>query len=297
MNVIVLSFIFDMKIVSEKISINSKRPYLLSAFSGNEVSLDYPFHYHEQSYELTLTLGLTGTRLTGDRIARFGEEDLILAGPHLPHGWYAPREELPDGRVVVWQFGPGFPGVPPEDRDDLRAVTELLKKSANGIEFTGTARRQAGNMLLAALKLEGADRFLQLLQLLTYLASADEMQMLTAGRYLYPKTNIESQRFEKAHTYIREYYTQKISVKDVADKVGMSPSAFSHFFKKYTRMHFTDFVNELRLAEAARLLQQTDETISGIAFIAGFQNLSLFNRMFKRKYGLSPRKYRQNQQL
>lgn len=286
-----------MKIIPEKISLTKNQPYVLSAFSGHEVSLDYPFHYHEQSYELTLTLGLSGTRLTGDRIGRFGEEDLVLAGPQLPHGWYAPAEERPDARVVVWQFGHGFPGVPPEEREDLVAITELLKKSANGIEFSGTARRQAGSMLLAALEMEGASRFTQLLQLLVYLASADDMQMLTSGRYLLPKTNVESQRFEKAHTYIRDHYTKKILVAEVAGQVGMSPSAFSHFFKKYTRMHFTDFVNELRLAEVSRLLQQTDETIAGIAFTTGFQNLSLFNRLFKRKYGMSPREYRTNQQI
>ncbi len=286
-----------MKIVPEKIGISTSRPYVLSAFSGREVSLDYPFHYHEQSYELTLTLGLTGTRLTGDRIARFGEEDLILAGPHLPHGWYAPQEERPDAQVIVWQFGPGFPGVPPEEREDLIAITELLKKSANGIEFTGITRTHAREMLQQAVKLDGAARFSHLFSLLVYLSRAGDWHMLTSGRYLFPKTNVESRRFEKAHKYIRENYTRKISVADVADKCGMSPSAFSHFFKKYTRMHFTDFVNELRLAEASRLLQQTDETVAGIAFTAGFQNLSLFNRIFKRKYGMSPREYRSNQQM
>ena len=83
---------------------------------------------------------------------------------------------------------------------------------------------------------------------------------------------------------------------EIADELGMSESAFSHFFKKRTNRSFIDFLNDIRIGNAAKMLYETSNTISEICYASGFNNVSNFNRLFKKKKGQTPTEYRENVQ-
>ena len=282
-----------MKIISEHVALSAEQPYVISCFQGEEVSLDYPCHYHLQAYELTLTLGLEGTRLVGDVIENFQKQDLVLLAPGLPHAWYGPHEVSKEAQVMVLQLGTGFPGVPPQAIKDLQSITGLLHKAERGIQFDPSVIHRATQLLKQAFSGIGVERVLSLIRLFSLLAESDNQKPLCNAGYLFRGNQQENSRFEKVHNYLLTHFREKIYLEEVANIAHLSPTAFSHYFKKRTLRSFTSFVNELRLAEIARLLLATDTSIAALAFANGFQNLSLFNRLFRKKYQVSPSQYRQ----
>ena len=121
--------------------------------------------------------------------------------------------------------------------------------------------------------------------------------MLASPSYIDSYTIAKSRRIEKVNEYIKQNLYQKIQLKDVADLVNMSESAFSHFFKKRTNSSFSDYITDLRLGHAARLLIETERSISEVCFDSGFNNVSNFNRTFKKKLGFTPSMFRAQQKL
>ncbi len=91
-----------------------------------------------------------------------------------------------------------------------------------------------------------------------------------------------------------ENYNKEIRLADVADLVGMTEVAFSRFIKKRTGRNFIDSLNDIRLGHATRLLVDTTHSIMEICMVCGFNNLSNFNRIFKKKRGCTPREFREN---
>lgn len=266
---------------------------MISCFHGPEVSLDYPCHYHTHAYELTLTLGLEGTRLVGDAIDSFQQEDLVLLAPGLPHAWYGPKHTKAEVKLIVWQFGTGFPGVPPQALKDLQPIASLLQKAQRGILFQQEIIEPAYRLLNQALTGSDVNKIIYLIQLLKLLADSRTPKFLCSAGYSFRGNQQENTRFEKVHSYLMAHFREKIYLEEVANIANLSPTAFSHYFKKRTLRSFTAFVNELRLAEVARLLVSTDRPVADLAMNSGFQNLSLFNRLFRRKYQISPSRYRQ----
>lgn len=92
--------------------------------------------------------------------------------------------------------------------------------------------------------------------------------------------------------YISEHYTEIITIEELAEMLHFSPQYFMRFFKKYTGMTCLDYINDYRLNTAARLLLETNKSVSEIAEEVGLRNVSYFNRLFKRKYEMTPREYR-----
>jgi AraC-like DNA-binding protein len=282
-----------LKIISEHVALSAEHPYVISCFQGNEVSLDYPCHYHTQAYELTLTLGLNGTRLVGDDIASFQQKDLVLLAPGIPHAWYGPKHAKNEVKLIVWQFGAGFPGVPPQAIKDLQPIATLLQKAERGILFQQEIIEPAYRLLNLALNGSDVNKIIYLIQLLKLLSDSVNPKLLCSAGYSFRGNQQENTRFEKVHSYVLAHFREKMYLEEVASIANLSPTAFSHYFKKRTLRSFTAFVNELRLAEVARLLITTDHPIANLALSNGFQNLSLFNRLFLRKYKVSPSAYRQ----
>ena len=92
--------------------------------------------------------------------------------------------------------------------------------------------------------------------------------------------------------YIKINYMNPISIEDLANVVNFSEQYFMRFFKKYMGMTCVDYINEYRLKIATNLLQTTDMTIMEIALKVGVNNISYFNRIFKKKFNLTPKEYR-----
>ncbi len=288
-----------MKPSSGKIYINRENPIKISVFESSK--LKYPFHFHANEYELTLTIGSSGLRLAGDHIDVFQNTDLALIGPGLPHCWLnnfveSKKDESDNIKVVVIHFNENLFSEELLNRRELDQIRSLLLLSGRGIIFHGKIREEIKQEILK-LKIDpDFSTWISIYSIFDKLSQADEYTCLTSHKYIFKGKRDEIKNFEQVHDFIINNFRTKIKIVDVSSLVEMNESAFSHYFKKRTRKSFTDFINELRLNYAAIMLTTTNSYVAEIAFDSGFNNLSNFNRIFRKWKGFTPHQWRKQSQ-
>ena len=261
---------------------------------------DYPgpycrWHYHPE-FEIHLIQQGTGLSIVGDHIGSFTAGNLVLVGSNLPHDWIS---DIGDGehitnRDVVFQFHPEWISDCQQLLPELRAVDPLLARAARGIEFTGPTAATAAPQLIAIGDSSGIDRLHHILALLDILSAAPpgEAQLLASPWTPPQDKGGTDDLIDDALNYIFTNSAREIRLAEVAARVAMSESGFSRYFRRSAGQSFSDTVRKLRLAHACQLLENTDEPISTICHRTGYQNLSNFNRQFRREYGITPGQYR-----
>jgi len=248
-------------------------------------TFDFHWHFHPQ-IELTLITRGSGTRVVGDSIENYWPGDLTLIGTDVPHT-YASGGDSADHQAIVVQFRPDFLGAPLWERPEFAGVRGLLDAAAGGLHLSADDEIHAAMRGLATGR--SADRTLRLLSLLTRLADQEARVLSTSHR---PTSPHARERADAIHTYLSTNYTTPIRLADVASVAHMTPTAFSRFFRRTFGRTLTDYVNELRIAAACRLLGDTDLAVADIAARVGYENLANFNRRFRTLKGTSPRTYR-----
>lgn len=255
---------------------------------------EFLWHFHH-FYELNLIIKGRGTRFVGDSIRHYEDGDLVLMAPNLPHTWYGdPR--LPANRQphysIGLQFSSSFIGEGLQTDPDWKHIRRLLAKSARGIRFIGRKREEAMRMITGLEAASGPARLINFLQVLDLLAKSKRQELLSS-RAFEPQPPASEKRIDKVRSYVSQNYTHPLALEEVAAVAELSVPAFCRFFKATTGKTLVAYVNELRIGLACKLLVETDARISGIAFEAGFGNLSNFNRRFLGLKGVSPVVYRQ----
>jgi AraC-like DNA-binding protein len=250
------------------------------------------WHYHEE-YELHLILRTCGKVFVGDYIGHFEPGHLVLTGPRLPHNWIS-TDVGPEGvtlRDRVLQFSGEPLRRAAEALSDLREVLPLLDRARLGVEFFGMAER-ANERLETIKRLHGVKRFSEFLSFLGELAECTDYRLLST---------MPLQSFDDDHSleqisgivdYITANASESFSMADMSQRVGMSESQFSRYFRRATGNTFTDFVNRLRIARACQLLMETDRYISNVCYDCGFNNVANFNRRFLEIKGMTPKEFR-----
>ena len=258
----------------------------------------HPFagwHYHPE-YEVHLILRSSGRYVVGDAVGAYDPGQLVLLGPDLPHHWIADRdghEPLDDAHAVL-HFGDAWVRGCQAAVPELRALDPLLARSAHGIEFRGATAAAGARALLAVRDAEpGMERAVRVLDLLRVLATGpqdDQRPLVRAWRATVP--GADSELIGRAVDYILDHLAEGVHLHEAARRAAMSESAFSRYFKAGSGQTFTDMVRRLRLTQACRLLETTDDPVATIAGAVGYANLSNFNRQFRRAYGITPRQHR-----
>lgn len=255
----------------------------------------FPIHYHPE-YELNLVLNSGGKRIIGDSILDFGDPDLVLIGPNTPHVWKG-DETNPNSHVITIQFDGNTLSEKFLEKKFALPLKGLLDKSKRGVLFGKETIEQIKKRILRLSMLEGFDAYLMFMSILYDLSISRNQTILASIGYTGQFDATQSQRISRVIAYLSENIQNDIKIKQVADLVNMSETAFSHFFKKRTQRSFTDYLADMRTSFAARLLLETDRSISEICFISGFNNLSNFNRIFKSRYTCTPGELRSQQQF
>ncbi len=283
-----------MKSAQEFIEIDPDQPIKISVFES--VKLRDPFHYHPSQFELTLTLGSGGLRLVGDRFDDFSLTDLAIIGPGIPHCWWNnfshPEENTEHIKVVVIHFNEHIFSAELLKRRELNHIRKLFQQAKRGIVYFGKIRDEIQKEILK-LKIDpDFSTWVSLYSIFDKLGQTGEYTYLTSSNYHFEGKKDEITHFELVHAYILDHFRDKIKIGEVASLIGMNESAFSHYFKKRTLRSFTDFINEMRLHYAASQLTHTPKNVADIAFEAGFNNLSNFNRIFKKWKDITPNQWR-----
>ncbi|GAB3330096.1 AraC family transcriptional regulator [Larkinella ripae] len=250
------------------------------------------WHYHSE-YELTLIVKSSGTRFVGDHIDRYTENDLIFIGKNLAHTWKTDptRDKNQSAEALVIHFKEDFLGQPFFTTPELYAVENFLQLSRLGIKIMGKTQAAIIDHMYQIQGLSGVHKLIKLLQILSLLAHSEELILLSSegyNQYINENTN---DRLNKVHAYIMNNFKSSIRLTDAADIANMSPTAFSRYFKQRMQKPFSQFVNELKVGYACKLLMLHKFSIQQICFECGFQNVSNFNKQFKSYTKLSPKQF------
>jgi|LSQX01.1.fsa_nt_gb AraC-like DNA-binding protein len=255
----------------------------------------FPWHFHSEM-EIVYVLKSEGTRFVGDSMERFGEGDLVLVGSQLPHYWkndleyYESHSQLRVNAVVV-QFAGDFMDKAIQAYSEMSHIKELFVRAASGVHFTMPENRRLCEMVKALYHFQGFERILQLLKVLDAMAKSKSYRLLAASDYKPGAMSGADYRIEKVLNFINLNYTREISLAAISGQFGMNGSAFSRFFKQKTGKTLVRYVNEMRIGYACKLLQERSLSVSQICYECGFNNISNFNRFFKERMGVSPRRY------
>jgi AraC-like DNA-binding protein len=255
--------------------------------------IPFQWHHHPE-FELTLTLNSTGQRFIGDHIGAYGDGDLVLIGPNLPHTWVS-RQRLAAGphvAQVMW-FHPDWAAALGATLVELAPVTALLARAGRGLQFSSGAAEASRGSIAALFARPVEHRVLPLLELLAVLArDEDAMPLATAPAVLPPGT--DRTRIDRVLDHIHMNYTSPLALPDLAGVAALSASGLHRLFRRHTQQTITGYVTALRIGEACALLSGTARPIAHIASDVGYDSLANFNRQFKALKAMTPRTYRQS---
>lgn len=248
---------------------------------------EFKWHYHPE-YELTYIIKGNGYRIVGNTYENFTDGDLVLLGSNLPHTWSGKLDSNDYSDAVVIQFSMEFISSFLGYNESI-LINDMLKNSFRGISFE--ASEVIFSKIIDLTKSKGVDRILNLVSILDLL-SKEQARLIAPNTFHNVLSKKSELRINKVCLFIQNNFYTKISLKQVADLIHLTESNFCKFFKKATGKTYSDYLNELRINEACRLLVQSEKTISQISFDCGFETLSYFNRVFLNKKGFTPSTYR-----
>ena len=265
--------------------------------NSEKVGFDYPIHYHS-AYELTLVLHSSGNRIVGDSVEKYKLKDLVLIGPEIYHRWdddEIPPENRNNAHVITIQFSKDLFDYTFLQKEAFASIKTLLKDSQRGLKFTGETFDTIAEKMKNLTLMEKFESVMEFLKILNMLSVSKDKKYLASEGFISIKDDVKGDRINKMYTYILTHFTDSnLRIAELAHQSNMSTSAFGHFFKKSTNKSFTQFVVDMRLGYASKLLLNSNESISEIAYKSGFNNIANFNRLFKKNKFSSPKQYRQN---
>ena len=174
----------------------------------------------------------------------------------------------------------------------MTAIKKLLYYAGWGLKILGENRKKIAKGMHDMLNQSPSQRLICLLQLLEELSVSKEYRMLASLGYVQAGQQLDANRMSKVYDYIMSRFRNPISLLEVAPVANLSPQSFCRFFKARTRKTFSQFLNEVRIGYACKLMAEEHLNIGDICYESGYNNLSNFNRQFKRIVYMSPKEYR-----
>lgn len=256
----------------------------------------YPIHNHSV-YELNFVENAKGVRrIVGDSQEVIGDYDLcLITSPDLEHVWEQNECHSDDIREITVQFDFSMSDETLFGRNPYASITRMMQEAKKGLSFPLQAIMKVYGMLdtLSSVK-DGFYAVQQFLTILYELSRCENARTLASSSYAKVTVEDDSRRILKVKNFISKNYMDELRLPELASLAGMSSSAFSRFFKLHTGRNISEYIIDLRLGYAARMLVDTAKSISEIGFDCGFNNLSNFNRIFKKKKGCSPSEFRES---
>jgi AraC-like DNA-binding protein len=259
-------------------------------------NFDPIWHFHPE-YQLFMVLKGSGTRFIGDHVKHYKEGDITLTGPNLPHMWrsdtegYTVEEILWSEGIVVY-FHDDFIGQSLLQKEEMIKLRQLFQKSLRGLDVSGKTADTIRVMINNLLHLEGMESVLELFKILNCLANTTESTILASPGYTNSLKEGDTERMNMVHAYVMKNFKDKIELGTVASLANMTPTSFSRYFKIHANKTFSEFLSEIRIGHACKLLIENKMNIGQACYESGFHTLSNFNKQFKAITNRTPLSYK-----
>ena len=262
-------------------------------FSRVKSEFDFPMHCHEE-LELNFIMNAKGAkRVVGDHIDEIDVLELVLVGSNLPHVWQTHKCKSKEIREITIQFHKDLFDDKFLRRNQLSFIRNMLEKSARGILFSTQTIERSSRLIILNQK-QGFDSVLELLSILHDLSISRNMHTLSDATFSNAELSYNSRRIERSIEYMNANFQKSITLTEVAKLANMTDVSFSRFFRSRTGITFMDSLLEMRLGHASRLLIDTTQSVAEVAYNCGFNNISNFNRLFKKKKSCTPKEFRES---
>lgn len=251
----------------------------------------YYWHFHPE-FELTFIEAPQGTRRVGNHVGQFEGSDLVFIGSNIPHlnFDYGIRTEY---KKVVLQIKEDFFKNDFVTTPELAPIYQLFENSKKVICFNGTTKELVGKRLKEIHHLPNFEQFIEVLSLFQMLATSNEKTFLHELPFDDFYNNKEQNRLKIVYAFIENNFQRNITIDEMGQLTHLSKAAFCRYFKKMTRLTFTEFLNQFRIEQAKRLLKE-DKNVTETCYECGFESLSYFNRIFKKVVGQNPIQFKKN---
>jgi AraC-like DNA-binding protein len=245
------------------------------------------------NFEIVLLENCRGKRFIGDHIEDFEGTELLLLGSYLPHCWqyYQTIDPMIEPQSIVIHFFPDFLGSQFLEKPEAKELNQLFSNAGKGIFFSGETAIKAKMIMQQMLSETGLGRATLMLRLLDTLARSTTYRILSSPYFNSVESSVEAQKINKVFEYIFLNFKKNIGLQDVAATIPMSTSAFCRFFKQKTNRTLIDFIKEVRIGNAAKLLLEGKHNVTEACYNSGYNSISNFNTHFKEIKGLSPREF------
>jgi len=258
--------------------------------------LDSSWHYHAQ-YELIYISQSNGIRFVGDSVSQFLPGDLVLVGPYLPHLWLNDASFQSDTQTkkvntIVIKFTDNFMGEGTFNNSEFLEIGNMLEQSKYGIHFGKSISKVLHKEILEINSLSPAEQSIKLLEFLYRLSLAEDKSILSSTDMRQYSTE-NSERIDTVLKYISDNYANNIDLNSISEIACMTTNSFCRFFKRTTNKSFTQFLNEVRIKNASRMLIQEKYNVSEVCYVVGYNSITNFNKQFKQIMGTSPKNYRE----
>ena len=292
-----------MKAQFHKVPVDMQRSFTIR--HHQKPHFDTTWHYHPE-LELVYIIRGEGVRLIGDNISPFSLGEIVLVGANLPHVWRCSTEYFQhnpnlQAEAIVLQFTPECLGRFLLNLPEAYLIPKLFEKAKSGLLISGEAKTRLEPLMRAAVHATDLDRIILLLSILRIISETTDIQTITSEHHAFKQSNeSDVQRIDKVYHYTMSNYQKDIMLEEVAAITNLSITSFCRYFKLITKKTYYDFLTEIRISQACRLLIEDKLPTEIICFDCGFNNKSNFYRHFKKITELTPleykRKYLRNHQ-
>lgn len=278
------------------LKIPNAQVHSFSSRQDKMVNINNRWHYHPEVELIHLHKG-SGTQFVGDHIKRFSSGDIVLLGSNLPHYWrfddaIEMNQEVGGPVSTVVHFTPDFWGEKFLELSENKPIKTVLEKASRGLLIYGDLRVTMAAQMEVLRQVEGPERIISLIRLLNTVARSEEYVMLSSIGHQHLLLDSESDRINDIYEYTFNNFSGKIYLEQVAGLCGLVPNSFCRYFKSRTGKTYLQFLTEIRVGHACKLLMDDNINLKEVCYQSGFQNFSCFHSRFKQITGQSPHHYR-----